>query len=70
MPDSKLRVSFIKRQLPTEVIQLYFGKGHFEMSENFEVPSYVLVKLGIESYKINPGFYTIQEDPNVIRVDF
>ena len=28
MPDSKLRVSFIKRQLPDEVIQRYFGKSH------------------------------------------
>ena len=70
MPDSKLRVSFIKRQLPVEVIQRYFGNGHFEMSENFELPSVILVQLGIQSYKINPGFYTIQEDQKVIRVDF
>ncbi len=70
MPDSKLRVSFIKRQLPVKLIQRYFGNGHFEMSENFELPSVILLKLGIQSYKINSGFYMIQEDPKVIRVDF
>jgi hypothetical protein len=40
------------------------------MSENFELPSVILLKLGIQSYKINSGFYMIQEDPKVIRVDF
>lgn len=70
MPDSKVRVFFIKRKLPAEVIQQYFGKGQFEMPFNFDLPSIVLHKLGIESYQINSGFYTVQEDHHYIKVDF
>ena len=69
-PDKRVRIFFLKRHLPPEVIQRHFSKGQFEMPVTFELPSMVLLKLGIEHYKIQTGCYPIQEDHDFIRVDF
>ncbi len=69
-PERKVRIFFLKRHLPSEVMQLQFGKGQFEMPFMYELPPVVLLKLGIESYKIQPGTYPIMESPEYIRVDF
>jgi len=69
-PDNRVRVFFIKRNLPAEVIQLHFGKGLFEMPFALELPPIVLLKLGLESFKIISGLYPIQEDLEFISVDF
>jgi len=69
-PDKRLCIFFLKRLLPKEVIQLHFGKGQFEMPFNYDLPAYILLKLGLESYKIQSGLYPIQEDQDFIRVDF
>ena len=69
-PDSRVRVFFLKRHLPYELIQRHFGKGHFEMPYSLELPAVVLLKLGIESYKIHSGVYPIQEYSDYISVDF
>jgi hypothetical protein len=52
------------------LIQQHFGKGHFEIPYPLEVPAAILLKLGIESYKIHSGLYAIKEDRNFITVDF
>jgi len=69
-PESRVRIFFLKRHLPSEVIQRHFANGHFEMPFTFELPSIVLHKLGIEYYKIHSGLYPVQEDHDFIRVDF
>jgi hypothetical protein len=69
-PERRLRVFFLKRHLPHNVIQRHFGKGQFEMPFTFELPSILLLKLGIESYKIHPGSYPVQEDLDFLKIDF
>jgi hypothetical protein len=69
-PDSRLRIFFPKQYLTTILIQQHFGKSHFEMPYPLEVPAAILLKLGIESYKIHSGLYAIKEDRNFITVDF
>jgi hypothetical protein len=61
---------FPKRNMPQEVIQLHFGKGLFEMPFPFDLPADVLLKLGIDAYKIHSGHYPVQEDHDFFRVDF
>lgn len=68
--DSRVRMFFPKRHLPPEVIQRHFGKGQFEMPFPYDLPTVVLLKLGIESYKIHTGLYPIQEDRDFIKIDF
>ncbi len=69
-PDGRVRIFFVKRHLPPDVIQLHFGKGLFEMPFAYELPPIVLLKLGLESFKIFSGLYPIQEDLDFISVDF
>lgn len=69
-PSSKVRVSFRKRNLPPDVLQQIFGKGQFEMPFTYELPSTLLHKLGIDSYKIHPGMYPVFESYDFIRVEF
>ena len=68
--EKRLRVSFLKRHLPKDVIQTHFGKNHFEMPFALELPLVVLAQLGIESYKIHSGYYPVQEDADFIKIDF
>lgn len=68
--ENRLRIYFLKRHLPKELIQQQFGSGRFEMPFSYELPSHVLLKLGIESYKIPSGSYAVQEDSDFIRIDF
>lgn len=68
--ESRVGVFFLKRHLPAEVIQQHFGKGHFEMPFSFDLPTVVLLELGLDTYKIHSGFYPVQEDHEFIRVDF
>lgn len=69
-PESRVRIFFLKRHLPAEVIQLHFGKGQFEMPFAYDLPSCILLKLGLESYKIQSGLYPVQEESEFISVDF
>lgn len=68
--DRHVRVYFRKQSLPTEVRMRHFGRGYFEMSTPFELPLKVLVKLGVDFYRINPGIYPVQEDSDFIQVVF
>jgi hypothetical protein len=67
--EKRVRVFFPKKHLPLEVRQLHFGEGVFSMSCSIELPSIILLKLGIEYYKIHPGLYPIQEDHDFFKVD-
>lgn len=68
--EQRLQAFFLKKNLPSEVIRQQFGKGLFEMLTTIDLPMVVLGKLGIESYKINPGIYPVQEDQHFIKIDF
>jgi hypothetical protein len=69
-PGKRLRLLFLKRHLPKEVLAQHFGKGYFEMPYALEVPKTVLLRLGIPAYKIHSGTYPILEDRDFIKVDF
>ncbi len=67
---SKVLVFFRKQHLPPDVIQQFFSHGQFEMPFSYELPTSLLHKLGLESYKIHPGTYPIFESYDFIRVEF
>lgn len=58
--NSRVGVLFLKRLLPAEVIQLHFSKGHFEITFPLELPTAILLELGIESYMIHSECYPIR----------
>lgn len=68
--ESKVRIFFLRRQLPDEIIQHHFGKGQFEMPFSCDLPDCVLRKLGLESYKIQPGLYPVFEENGFISIVF
>ncbi|MDX1910506.1 MAG: hypothetical protein SFV22_03420 [Saprospiraceae bacterium] len=68
--DKRLRVFFLKRQIPPALVKEHFGNGHFEMPTAFDLPGELLRYLGVEQYRIHPGKYPVSEDPDFIRVDF
>jgi hypothetical protein len=69
-PDKRLRVFFLKRQIPLFLLKEHFGSGHFEMPTPFDLPVELLRYLGIEQYRIPSGKYPVVEDSDFIRVDF
>ena len=69
LPDRRLRIHFLKRELSPIAIQSYFGGGQFVMPFPFELPPELLKSLGIEKYRIHSGVYMIQEDKEHIMVD-
>lgn len=69
-PESRVRIFFLKRHLPAEIIQLHFGKGQFEMPFTYELPACLLLKLGLETYKIQSGLYPVMEERDFISVVF
>ena len=68
--DKRVLIFFVKRNLPNEIIFRHFGNGHFEMPFAYELPGFILKRLGLEHYKIHPGKYPVQEDCNFIKVYF
>lgn len=69
-PDKRLRVFFLKRQIPPILLKEHFGNGHFEMPAALDLPIDLLRYLGIDQYRIHSGKYPIYEDNDFIRVDF
>lgn len=69
-PERRLRLFFLKRHLPKEVLVQHFSKGYFEMPHTMDVPTAILLRLGIPAYKIHSGTYPILEERDFIRVDF
>jgi hypothetical protein len=69
LPDKRVRIFFLKRDLPPSVIHTYFGTGFFEMPSAFDLPVNLTKSLGLDTYKIQPGLYVVREDKEHLMID-
>lgn len=67
-PEKRVQVFFVKRNLPNEILFRHFGNGYFEMPFAYELPGFILKRLGLDYYKIQAGMYPVQEDCHFIKV--
>ncbi len=69
LPNRRVRIYFLKRDLPPAVVRNYFGNGQFVMPSPFELPADLLKMLGIDYYNILSGAYLVQEDHEYYILD-
>ncbi len=69
MPNQRVRIFFVKRNMPAEVQKYQFGQGRFIMPDAIDLPPDVLKRLGITFYRIHSGYYPVLENEHFIMID-
>ncbi len=70
--NGKLKMNFRRSSIESNTFQTYFGENIIKMEEDFVLPAEVATALGIDSYTIKSGNYTIGQSPdsNILPVSF
>lgn len=68
--DRRLKFSFLKQNLCTQVIENYFRHGVFRLEEDFRIPSFIEEALFIGQKFVWKGEYPITEEDNCLIVRF
>ncbi len=71
--DGRLKMEFDRSSMTDATYQTHFGSGKFQLEEDFVLPSNVSAALGVRSYTIKTGVYTISQsmtEDNSLPVTF
>ena len=70
--NGRLQIAFNRSSIESNTFQTYFGENMIKMEEDFVLPAEVIAALGVNSYTIKAGTYTIGQssDSNIMPVLF
>ena len=62
MENGKLRMELNRNSLDSGTFSTYFGSGTFKMEEEFTLSAEAAAALGVSSYTIKAGTYTVSSE--------
>jgi len=73
MENGKLKIEFDRASMTDATYQTHFGTGRFQLEEDYALSSDVASALGVKSYTIKTGNYTVPQstgESNILAVTF